>query len=288
MTEPVSMIGISEISAIYYALLQKGYEYYRPERKREHIRAVESFIGPGSAVPSFFDDVRQSTCQVYSFWPRAALLEEAALRLLAGEEIGKGSAFYRRVMSATNLSDVERGPELWSWIADLPGALETVCACEGFHRYLEWEQTWVKEESLQRSETLSQLTEILLTCKKRYRSPIERVRLVIQPIKCVYASDHYRLGEEMLFCSGGLRSESVVHEYLHHLIHPCLEQVKKRVIESKTVYPGIDESYYLDGGPEGRRNAFEEYAVRRLTERVLSGDYPADLAAFLEEMAERV
>lgn len=285
MTEPVFLACVSEISAIYYALLQKGYDYYQPERERGHIRAIEGFIGPEAAVPPFFADVRQTTCQVYPFWPRAALLEEAALHLLAGKEIGENSAFYRRVMSASNLSDVERGPALWRWIVDLPGALEEVLADEGFRRYLQWEQTWVREEALRCKEEFSRLKEILLICKERYRSPIERVRLVIQPIKCVYASDHYRLGEELFFCSGGLRGDSVIHEYLHHLIHPCLSVVKTRVTESQTAYPGIDKSYYLDRGPAGRLNAFGEYAVRRLTERVLSGDYPAALPDFLEEAA---
>ena len=49
-------------------------------------------------------------------------------------------------------------------------------------------------------------------------------------------------------------------------------------------YPAIDESYYLSGSRDGELNAFEEYAVRRLTKDVLAGSLPSDLAFYMQEI----
>ncbi len=72
----LKITNIPEISAIYYALLQFGYEYYPIERENEHIDVIRRFVLP-HCVPNFFKNTKQTTCDVYSYWPRAAILETA-------------------------------------------------------------------------------------------------------------------------------------------------------------------------------------------------------------------
>jgi hypothetical protein len=45
-------------------------------------------------------------------------------------------------------------------------------------------------------------------------------------------------------------------------------------------------SYYLAGDEDGQLNAFEEYAVRELTENMLLGGFPDDIAVFLRHIVE--
>lgn len=77
---------------------------------------------------------------------------------------------------------------------------------------------------------------------------------------------------------------SVIHEFLHHVVHPVVTENADVVVAKKTVYQDIDDSYYLSGDDAGRLNAFEEYAVRGLTEAVLTGNYPKSVKGYLESL----
>lgn len=44
----------------------------------------------------------------------------------------------------------------------------------------------------------------------------------------------------------------------------------------------LDTSYYLNGSEAGKCNAFEEYMVRKLTDKILSGDIPESLDVFFD------
>ncbi len=57
-------------------------------------------------------------------------------------------------------------------------------------------------------------------------------------------------------------------------------------IPSRKQYPGIDASYYLDKSEKGYQNAFEEYAVRMLTDIVMKQKKFPDLRAYLEQIAD--
>ena len=50
-------------------------------------------------------------------------------------------------------------------------------------------------------------------------------------------------------------------------------------------YPDVDDSYYLDGSEQGYKNAFEEYSVRIVTEKVMMQEKLPDLRTFLEQLA---
>lgn len=78
--EKIAITNNPVISAIYFALLQCGYDYYALERNEEHIRAVEALC-QSAVLPPFFSEVKQSTCEVYPYWPRAAMLETASFYL---------------------------------------------------------------------------------------------------------------------------------------------------------------------------------------------------------------
>ncbi len=77
-TEQITISNIPEISAIYFALLQSGYDYYAMERSQDHISHIQGYIGAENSTP-FFAGVKQNTCKVYPYWPRAAILENLNL-----------------------------------------------------------------------------------------------------------------------------------------------------------------------------------------------------------------
>ena len=58
--DQITISNIPEISAIYFALLQSGYDYYAMERSREHISYVQGYIGAEKSTPSF-TGVKQNT-----------------------------------------------------------------------------------------------------------------------------------------------------------------------------------------------------------------------------------
>ena len=275
---------IVSLSAIYYALLQSGYDFYSVERNEGHIRKIQGFIGE-ETVPAFFSGVRQDACEVYPYWPRAFILERAAFFLNDGRnEFTDYDAFRNQVLSASNISPEEKGSSLWDWIPEFPAALKSVLNSQHFRRYAEWEREWIAEQNNRYHKELYLLDSVLSDCRNKYNASCMRIGVALSPIKCVYSSDYHISGNYFVFTSGDMRIGSVVHEYLHTVIHPLL--AGEIFMTGNKRYPETDASYYLDGSEQGYRNAFEEYAVRVLTGKVMNGEWPDDLYAFLQQLAK--
>lgn len=272
--------NLPQISAIYYALLQCGYDFFYQERDESHIAAIKKFADK-ETVPPFFSSVPQATCAVYPYWPRAAILETATFYLDDTlDRFRDFEAFRSRILSAGNISPEEKGDSLWNWIVDFPAALASVMASSGFERYMDWEDDWIAAQNINCANDLCVLEEMLRHCPQTGKA-----RIALSPIKCVYASDYCADKDELIFILGALRLDSIIHECLHPVVHPLLEQMDYPIGKEK--YPGIDESYYQGETDAGYLNAFEEYAVRKLTEDFLRRDYPRDIEKYLRRLAKQ-
>lgn len=280
----LSITNISAISAIYFALLQCKYDFYAIERDAEMVERLRSFIIPECNEYSFFSEVRQNTCEVYPYWPRAAMLETATFYMdLPHECFYDFHAYKNTILSAANISDIERNQLFWDWITKFPSALKYVLQSNHFHRYLEWETAWIEEQNDKYKKELENIWNILVLCMERFKSPIQTIQVVINPIKCVYSADHHLKDNHFIFCSGCLSEESVIHEFIHHIVHPIVENRKNEILRCNMENLNIDTSYYLNHDELGAVNAFEEYVVRSLTDVLVSGNVPKDLNAFFDQ-----
>lgn len=262
------------IAAIYYALWQTDYPYAALARDEAHMAALAA--QKADAPYPFFAQVRQNTCEAYAFWPRAALLETATCHLDAQRSCFVDfEGLRRKIMSMPNVTDEERNGAFWQWLGDFPAALAEVLHSVGFRRYMAWREEWVQQQNRRFASELTQLERLIAVCREQYHSPMTQVQLLIDPIKCVYSADYYTEGEIFVFSSGRFLCESVIHEFLHHAVHPVLEGLARKV--KPRTYPELDESYYAAGS----LYAFEEHAVRQLTKLALVDALPADLPAYL-------
>lgn len=275
---------ISSISAIYYALLQNGYEFFSLERDESFCNIIKGYADSDTVSP-FFSKVKQNTCDVYPYWPRAYILEMASFYMnkdLSG--FSDFDSFQRRILSAANISSEETNNLLWTWITGFPGALKEVVNSAGFSRYLKWEKKWITEQNSRYRDELRLLDDLLGDCRKNYHPSCQNIRIALCPIKCVYSSDYHISDGSFIFTSGDMRIDSIIHEFMHTIVRPMIEQ--GTAIPSRKQYPGIDASYYLDKSEKGYQNAFEEYAVRMLTDIVMKQKNLPDLRAYLEQIAD--
>lgn len=276
-TNMVTMDQIPAISAIYYALLCEGYDFFAPEKPPEVIKALQQFAAEGERFP-FFGAARQNTCAVYPYWPRAAILETASFFLTDdGSGYADFPALRARLMSAGNIAEHERGAALWHWLADFPAALQEVLQSAGFRRYRAWEEAWLDWQRDSLREELLLLRDCLERCAARYSLPVRRAAIVLSPIKCAYSADYHLVGEAFVFSSGRFCKESVVHELLHPAVHAAVAVHRAEALQQEAHWPDIDASYYLNGSEAGRLNALEEHCVRRLTALVCCGEEPETL-----------
>ena len=285
--DEMRIIQIPEISAIYYGLLQSGYDFYSIERSSEHVNALMKFTGKGSAS-DFFAGTRQQTCEVYPYWPRAFILEAATFFLNDSRTAYRDmEGLRRRIFSAGNITDRERDSGLWDWLEGFPEALRNVLADTGFSGYMEWEKKWIAGQNDACREELEQIRRCMETCTGRYDSPVKEIRICVNPIKCVYSSDYHLDGDRFVFTSGAFQAGSVIHEFLHHVVHPAVEAQKELILAKRLADETIDESYYQAGSDRGILNAFEEMAVRFLTEEVMRDEYPGDLETYIKTILDR-
>ena len=281
-TNSLLLTQFPQIAAVYYGLLQSGYDYYSIERGPEHIASLHDYMGERCS-PSFFSEARQDTCDVYPYWPRAFILEAATFYIDDGNtSYYDFRAFQNRIMSSKAIEEKERDNSLWKWLSGFPKALAEVLSNKTFSKYLEWEKKWIAEQSDIHQQDLESISRCLNYCTKQWQSPVQSIQIYINPIKCVYSSDYHLVGSCFIFSSGACRTDSIIHEFLHHVVHPIVEQQKEEVLRRRPTDKLLDDSYYLSGDDAGVLNGFEETVVRRLTEKVMNDEYPKDLLPFIE------
>lgn len=280
--EQIKILNIPEMSAIYFALLQCGYDYYTFERNQEHINKIQEFIDH-KPVPVFFSNIKQNTCEAYPYWPRAAIIETASFYLSNDfSRFVNYDSFRNKILSANNISDNDRNQNLWDWLTDFPMAISNILNSNAFHRYLKWENDWITEQSIKYATELHRLQDFLKVCATQYNSPIQNIQLVISPIKCVYSADYHFEDNNFIYSSGAFRIESIIHEFLHPIINPIILENKDIIVKNNKTYKNIDKSYYLTAN--GRLNALEEYTVRKLTKDILANNFPDDLNKYLASL----
>ena len=279
----LSISNNTAISAIYFALLQCGYDFYSIGHDAPTVNKVGSFIMSDSSEYGFFSEVKQNTCEVYPYWPRAAMLETATFYMdLSRACFVDFDAYKRNMISAQNISDIERNETFWNWISQFPAALKNVFQSNCFHCYLEWENAWIEDQNKKHQTTLRRIEDILVSCKEKFNSPFQSIEVVLNPIKCTYSADYHLKDGTFIFCSGALNEGSVIHEFIHHSVHPVVENRKDEILRCNFVNLDLDASYYLNGSETGKSNVFEEYMVRKLTDKILSGDVPENLDVFFD------
>ena len=284
----ISITNLPAISAIYFALLQSGYDYYSLGRTEEQLETVESFYNPEFCC-DFFSQTKQNTCETYSYWPRAALLESAVFYLDGDlKQFSDFEAYKNFVVSASNLQDIERNENFWDWISCFPTELSKVINNDCFKKYLVWENTWIERENQTNAENLITLQEIIKTCISKYNAQISNIKIVLSPIKCAYSSDYHFVNGEFIFSSGQFSLESVVHEFLHQIVHPHVCKNQNIILVNKKVFDCIDSSYYLSNSENGRLNAFEEYLVKSLTRDFINKTPPDDLDKYIVSLLNEV
>ena len=119
-------------------------------------------------------------------------------------------------------------------------------------------------------------------CKERFKSPFQSIQIVLNPIKCTCSADYHLKGETFIFSSGAFSETSVIHEFIHHLVHPIIKSRKGEILQRNFANLNLDASYYLNGSDSGKLNAIEEYMVRMLTNKISSGNVPENLDAFFD------
>ncbi len=289
MGERILIQNIPEISAIYFALLHCGYEDFAYEKDIALKETIESFLQAEiDCTVSFFTKVRQNTCEVYPYWPRAAALESATFFMdHACTQFKAFEVFQNDIMTASNLSEAERNQDFWDWVKDFPSALVCILNCNSFQNYLKWENTWIEEQNRARKNELDQIGRIIDFCASQYASPIQKISIVLNPIKCAYSADYHIYGKQFFFCSGAFHPEAVIHEFLHPIVHPYVQEVRDIIRRLHIRYPGVDGSYYLSDDEDGSVNAFEEYMVRCFAADVLEGTLPLNLTSYMCEILNR-
>lgn len=284
----ISITNIPAISAIYFALLQSGYDYYSLGRIEEQLETVKSFYNPEFCC-DFFSQTKQNTCETYSYWPRAALLESAVFYLDGDlKQFSDFEAYKNFVVSASNLQDIERNENFWDWISCFPTELSKVINNECFKKYLIWENAWIERQNQTNAENLVTLQEIIKICTSKYNAQISNIKIVLSPIKCAYSSDYHFVNGEFIFSSGQFSLESVVHEFLHRAVHTYVLKNKNQILASEKHFDSIDSSYYLSDSENGKLNAFEEYFVKALTKELLNETPPNDLDKYILHLLDEV
>lgn len=112
---------------------------------------------------------------------------------------------------------------------------------DNFKAYLERENKWLREQKKILKNEMRQILKVLNLRRERYRFAIFNVIiLVLNPIKCVNFADFHLTGNRFVFCSGALNAETVVHEFLHHIVHAVVETEREKVLHSKANCPDIE------------------------------------------------
>lgn len=254
------------------------------DRNEATVQKLQAFAAYREAFP-YFSRVKQSSCEVYPYWPRAALLETASFFSDFDGGFRDVAALQQLIHSFGNITDSDRDHTFWTWLMDFPAALQNVQNSKGFQTYLQWEQGWLEAQRILHADELGKIRKAFSSCHNLLdSSPVHHIELAISPIKCVYSADYHLIEGRFIFSSGRFNASSVIHESLHPIVHPLVRLHQKDILHKKRHYDDLDPSYYLNGTDEGYLNAFEEALVRSLTAAFMSEAPPTDLETHLAEL----
>lgn len=253
----------TEINAIYFGVALSGYEYSDISKSAyiiELAERVKNYQGLSDAK-SFFSNARQNSCDVYPFWPRAALLETAAFYI--DDTRFKFNEYCAYVNSRPNLTEDEKSDDFFRWIRDFPKYLNQIKANHFFQEINNQFENAVKRLSTDSEVQKVRTIENLNILANDIVLDISTISVIICPLKCIYAADYFIAGSEMSVILGDFIPHSVIHEYLHLIIHPKIKS-HKGVILSQLDSSKLDlpRSYFLGNDESGLLNAFEEHIVR--------------------------
>ena len=250
------------INAIYFGLVISGYEY-SDINKSDAIIELSSQIKNYSGLDSikqYFGFARQKTCEPYPFWPRAALLESITFFISGhGADFDK---YYEYVKSLPNLTEEERNDDFFSWVRDFPEYLNEIKVNSFFNEIDRQIKDMVNKISTDTAAKRVRITDTLNTITDR-EIDISAISVVICPLKCIYSADYFARGSEMSVILGDFLPNSILHEYMHLIIHPEIMKYRKAILSlfGNKLFD-IDKSYYLNNDENGFINAFEEHIVR--------------------------
>ncbi|NLY85570.1 MAG: hypothetical protein GX077_04360 [Tissierellia bacterium] len=264
-------------------MLQSGYNFYSFDKDSDLIKDIEEFRKEKSDYDtSFFSRIKQDTCEVYPYWPRAFTLEIASFFISKKSWTYIDFHWYKEyIMTLRNIKEQERDENFWNWVREFPHALQEVMEGNDFNKYLSWEESWISHQNKLWETELQSVQKTLDICKQSYGSQVTKIHIILTPIKCTYSPDYFKKENDLFFILGTFRIDSIIHECLHHDVHPIISKYTQVVLNHTLPYPGIDRSYYLNGDANGKLNAFEEYIVCRLTDEILKMKFTLDLDEYI-------
>lgn len=277
------LISEPRIAAIYFGLMQSGYEYYSAGKAQEDTRMWESWAKlPVSYDVSFFQGARQVTTGIYPFASRAAALEIATFFVDAQNGVFGDEETCLRKIHVSGVLKEREAADFQSWVKGFPKALQDVMHCEGFGRYLQWEENWLKQQARMNKGSLQKCDDVASYFIKKYDTSVQNVSVVYCPLKCAFASDYVVENGTLYAVSGVLRLEAVLREYLRLLVHPFIMKYSDAITSLRNLHRlHVENANYGDKNDQAKLNTFEAYTVKELMALVEENRYKVELDKFL-------
>ena len=259
-----------DINAIYFGITLSGYEYADIDKSDDitkRLQQIRHYSGLDEAK-EYFSRARQSTCVVYPFWPRVALLEIAIFFINDKGFDYDGYCTY--VKARSNLTDEEKSDDFFCWIKDFTKYLIQIKSDSFFQDINRQLSDKVNKISASSAEKIDLIKSRLDSLSASTVSAISTISLIICPIKCVYSADYFAVGPVISVILGDFLPHSIVHEYLHPIVHSCIQKHREHIVaHNERKYLNLDQSYHMGNDENGKLNAFEENIVRIISDLIL-------------------
>jgi hypothetical protein len=264
------MVSNLEINAIYFGLILSGYEYSSIEKSSNVLSIINDIITyPGlDDIKQYFARTRQKTCEAYPFWPRAALLETATFFI--DNEGLSFDAYADYVNSRPNLSVMERDEDFFLWVQEFPKYLKVIKTNRFFREINKRLSDIVTEIAGVASMDVLELVSALDLLANGTTIDVSSLSVAICPLKCIYSADYYVSGAEMSVILGDFLPHSIIHEYMHLIVHPNIFKYKESILSiPKSKQLTAVGTYDISEATNSFIYDFEECIVRTATNLVL-------------------
>ncbi len=281
-----AMIGEPRIAAIYFGLMQSGYEYYSAGKIQEDVRMWEAWAKlPVSYDVSFLKETRQVTAGIYPFASRAAALEMAAFFVDAQNGVFSDEETCLRKIHVSDILKERETADFQGWVKGFPKVLRDVMHCEGFGRYIQWEEHWRRQQTRLNRGKLQKYDDVVSYFIKKYDLSVQNISVVYCPLKCAYASDYLVENGTLYAISGVLRLEAVLREFLRLLVHPFILKHSDAITSLRNLHRlRVENANYGDKTDQAKLNTFEAYTIQELMVLIEENRYKVELEKFLPSL----
>lgn len=231
------------ISALYFLMLNGGYDYYKFKKDKDILNSIESFRVIKNEYKKIVEKLEITDGRPNSFWPNLFIAECLMFNLDSNGKIISMENFLDYIKNRNNIDfkDISLF-EIESNSINIQNIISKIIKTEEFKEYYKFAGEFITQTIEKNKLALIDVTNIIESINNEFGTKFESVNIILDPIKCIYSADPYYEENTINIILGEFNKLSIYHEFVHIIVEKFL-MVENFEFDNKEEFYSLEEKY---------------------------------------------